>query len=383
VAEALDEAVALLAQLARAATTRALYPADHPQSRTASAELVSALERCLRRRGEDEITFLTVDQDVILDERPLRTKSMYLRPFAKLMGRLGVQRVTLARGLSASEAEVLASAFAGIASFDGIAHVAVGRVAVALGDDGAESGSGSGGSARGGRLDDGDYDSGKGAFAGLAGSGAGIAQLDQLVWRVVEAVASTSRSMLLLAPVRDFDEELFQHSLNTAMIAVALARALGIDGDPLHAIGFGALLHDVGKLALPRQIWSQEGALDGGSWEVARLHPELGAALLAGVDGVPPLAVLVAYEHHLRWDRQPSYPATSRQPGLASQITAVADSWDVMVEQASPGSTTRAAAIAAWSTRAGTYLDPFLVGQLVTWMRDDEPAAPLAPSSAR
>jgi response regulator RpfG family c-di-GMP phosphodiesterase len=127
-------------------------------------------------------------------------------------------------------------------------------------------------------------------------------------------------------------------------------------------------LHDVGKLSLPRRIWSQGGRLDGSEWEEARWHPELGAALLAGTEGIPPLAVLVAYEHHLRFDGKPSYPQTTRHPNLASQITAVADSWDVMVEQAPPGDEARREAIAAWRGRAGTFLDPFLVGQMLAVM---------------
>ena len=77
--------------------------------------------------------------------------------------------------------------------------------------------------------------------------------------------------------------------------------------------------------------------------------------MLCGAEGVPDLAVLVAYEHHLRWDNRPSYPLCERQPNLASQITAVADTWDAMASET--GETARLArAGAARLARAFGYL---------------------------
>ncbi|HVS02714.1 MAG TPA: HD domain-containing phosphohydrolase [Thermoanaerobaculia bacterium] len=359
----LSETLTLLTGLSRAVATRAMYPGDHPSVRTTVDGMIQGLEACLARRGDDAVTFLVIDGDVVLDEQRLASKSMYLRPFARTMERLGIQRLTLAHGLDAAEAQGLVDALAGISPVAGSDHVTVG--VVALGD-----GAGAGAGAARAALDEADLDRGAQAFRGLRGPGAAIEHLDHLVWRVVEAVAGSSRSLLLLAPAQELEPRLFLHSVNVAALAVALGRSLGIAGPALHAIGLGALLHDVGKLELPEELWSEEEHLDDERGHRAQLHPELGAALLAGIVEVPPLAVLVAYEHHLRWDGKPSYPRCTRLPGLASQITAVADTWDVLAGLSGDLVAARPQALDVWRRRAGTVLDPFLVGSFLQLMAE-------------
>src|SRR6185503_5987974 len=89
-----------------------------------------------------------------------------------------------------------------------------------------------------------------------------------------------------------------------------------------------------GETQLPSDL-PRDGAgrLTEAGWDLVKSHTELGAAMLAGMEGVPPIAVQVAYEHHLRWDGQPSFPerARGRYPSFASQLVAVADSYDTMV----------------------------------------------------
>ena len=368
---ALTETVDLVTRLSRALTGRAMYPEGHPSVQASVGELLASLEACLSKRGADEVTFLVIDRDLVVDDRPLRTKSMHLRPFVRLMTRTGIQRLSFARGMSREEANRFLTAVATGGEPESSDHVALGKVR--LGGDGQ-------GALAGwtGELSEEDLDRGQEAFGRLRSDRDGsIEELDRLVWRVLEGLASSSRSLLLLAPVKGFDQYLFLHSVNVAALAVGLARSLGIEGAMLHEIGMAALLHDIGKTALPADLWRRQGRLSEKEWQQAVLHPELGAAMLCGSDGVPPLAILVAYEHHLRWDGKPSYPASGRTPNLASQITAVADTWDALAggRVALPGGD-RTAALAVWRERSGTYLDPFLVGHFLLLLSEagEQPA---------
>jgi hypothetical protein len=358
----------LLVGLATAIHTRALYPRPHPMVSGTAAEALKALDAALRERGSDEITLLVVDQDLVVDEHPLRGAALYPRTVVRALARRGVQRLTLAGGLELEELVRLLDGLAGTGALTGSAHVVLGRLALA-----GEAGSGAKEAGvdgeRGDALSERQVDLAQEAYLRIGADPRGSVELlDRLVWELMEGLASSTRSLLLLGPLRDFDQRLFVHSINCSLLAMAQAGGLGIQGSPLHEIGLAALLHDVGKLGLPRALLHKVGRFNEREWEIVRLHPELGAAQLSGIPGVPALAVLVAYEHHLRWDAKPNYPplARGRQPSFASQITAIADTYDDFVAARGGGSQpAEQAARAVWRERAGTYLDPFLVGDFV------------------
>ncbi len=168
--------------------------------------------------------------------------------------------------------------------------------------------------------------------------------------------------------MKSLDQKLFVHAINVAMLVVAQARSLGITGQSLQSVGLAALLHDIGKLSLPAALLDRDEDLSDVEWEILKMHTVLGAAELCGLPEAPPLAVLVAYEHHMRWDGKPSYPVPSvpRRPNLASQLTAIADTYDVMVESRGfTGGVLGEVATRVWRDRSETFLDPFLVGNFV------------------
>ena len=116
-----------------------------------------------------------------------------------------------------------------------------------------------GGARAGGGLSESNVDQAEDLFLRFQGDRRGsIEQLDKVLWHFVEGLEQTSRTLLLLAPQHASDQRLGAHSLNVSLLALAQARALGIGGQTLHDIGLGALLHDIGKLSLPRApCWSE------------------------------------------------------------------------------------------------------------------------------
>lgn len=156
-----------------------------------------------------------------------------------------------------------------------------------------------------------------------------VAGLSEIVVSFIDLFAGYADPLLTLVPMRNMDEYTFTHSLNVCLLNLAQATALGIEGQLLHDIGLSAMLHDVGKLFIPKDVLNKPGKLDEKEWELIQKHPVYGAEYLLDNPGVPRMAVLNAYEHHLRFDLR-GYPKVKDewQQNLCSQITSISDIFD-------------------------------------------------------
>ena len=124
-------------------------------------------------------------------------------------------------------------------------------------------------------------------------------------------------------------EEERHHASEVAEWAVAIGRAIGMHRDSLERLELAALLHDVGKSEIPREILAKPGPLDAAEWRVVRRHPEEGARVLSHsyFDDVRHIVL----HHHERYDGT-GYPygLFGRSIPLESRIIAVADAWHAM-----------------------------------------------------
>ena len=125
------------------------------------------------------------------------------------------------------------------------------------------------------------------------------------------------------------------HCDRVAEWTAALARRMGIDGATLFWYRVGALLHDIGKLAIPGGVLNKAGRLTADEWALVKRHPSLGAEMLADVD-FPWEVRPIVESHHECWDGS-GYPhglAGSQIP-LAARIFSVADVFDALVTRRS------------------------------------------------
>jgi HD-GYP domain-containing protein (c-di-GMP phosphodiesterase class II) len=177
--------------------------------------------------------------------------------------------------------------------------------------------------------------------------------------------------------MRSVDERLHRHSITVSLWTLALARALGFPEGSLHDMALAGLLHDVGLLELPRELVFGRGPRSDAERALLRRHPRLGAVRLCRVPDVGAVPIVVAHEHHLRFDGQEGgYPALGRRPHLAARLVAVVDTWD-MFRSATAGYAPRqrhAWVLQALRSRAGTWLDPELVERFVELLGEAEAA---------
>jgi HD-GYP domain-containing protein (c-di-GMP phosphodiesterase class II) len=211
----------------------------------------------------------------------------------------------------------------------------------------------------------------------------GLVRLEQVVWSLMDALQRATREILPLAPLKTHDDYTFVHSVNVSLLTLAQARCFGIEGSRLHAIGLAAFLHDIGKLKIPLEVLNKPGKLEGEEWRIMMSHAQEGATHLCGVGAVHPLAILVAYEHHMRYDGQPNYPVprVNRRPTLASQLTSISDVYDaICTTRPYAKARSREFALNVLTERIGTFHSPALVANFVRMARVDTP--PAAPGDA-
>ena len=124
-----------------------------------------------------------------------------------------------------------------------------------------------------------------------------------------------------------------RHQKRVAQLGVALAEEMGFTSDRVAGLEIAALLHDIGKVAIPSYIFNKTGILNIIESKIIKIHPELGYDLLKDVEFSWPVAQAVL-QHHERWDGS-GYPSGFSENDIIveARIIAVADVVEAMLSQ--------------------------------------------------
>ena len=159
-------------------------------------------------------------------------------------------------------------------------------------------------------------------------------QAKRAIQNIADLLLKDPATVLGLTTLRSHDEYTQNHSVNVALLSMALANRVGYSKVELADLGLAALFHDIGKCAVPLEVLNKPGEFTPQEWAVMRTHPSQGVlALLAtrGLMRVPARMAAASFEHHLTIDGG-GYPAL-RFPWkqtLSSRVIAVADCYDAM-----------------------------------------------------
>jgi putative nucleotidyltransferase with HDIG domain len=195
------------------------------------------------------------------------------------------------------------------------------------------------------------------------------ARLDQLV-ELNNAYRGTA---LVLGDVVEADDRYTgAHSRGVVALAIAVGDALGLNRAQRRNLEFGALLHDVGKVAIPKDIINKPGKLDPAEWTIVKTHTVEGQRMLDRVGGFMREVGVIVRSHHERWDGS-GYPDGLAGDGipLEARIVACCDAWNAMTttrsyRDAMPISD----AVAEMRRSAGTQFDPRVVDALLERVLD-------------
>jgi putative nucleotidyltransferase with HDIG domain len=165
--------------------------------------------------------------------------------------------------------------------------------------------------------------------------------------------------------------EIKDHSRRVTELSVGLAKSLGLGEPDLSHIRRGAMLHDIGKMAIPDRIMLKENKLDDEEWAFMRRHPILGFEMISEIDYLRP-AIDILLCHHEKWNGE-GYPfgLAREQIPLYARIFAVADVWDAMVsERVYHNGHSIEHAAGYLRAEAGEHFDPVIVESFLRMVED-------------
>jgi len=162
------------------------------------------------------------------------------------------------------------------------------------------------------------------------------------------------------------DQTSQSHIRRVQLYAAALARALGMSENEIQGVKTAALLHDIGKLAVPEHILSKPGPLTPEEFQKIRAHPKVGADIISAVPFPYPVSPLIL-SHHERWDGK-GYPSGLKGEDipLGARILSVVDYFDaLMAERPYHKAMGFDAAVGLLQQEAGKGLDPRVVDKFI------------------
>jgi len=184
-------------------------------------------------------------------------------------------------------------------------------------------------------------------------------RMRQVLLRMEDAHAIV---VALVNAVEAKDVDLKDHCRNLAFRAARLGAYVGLREQELEEVAFGALLHDIGKIAIPERILHKPGPLTDEEFAEMRLHPEIGERIIGPLRMAGAFSPIIRH-HHERWDGR-GYP--DRRAGeaipLGARIVAIADAYDAIVRgRVYRAARTHEEAVDELRRHAGTQFDPGLV----------------------
>jgi diguanylate cyclase (GGDEF)-like protein/putative nucleotidyltransferase with HDIG domain len=167
------------------------------------------------------------------------------------------------------------------------------------------------------------------------------------------------------------DQTTQRHIRRVQVYAAGLAGALGMNESDIQGVKTAALLHDIGKLAVPEHILSKPGPLTQEEFQKIRVHPQVGAEIISAVPFPYPVAPLIL-SHHERWDGK-GYPRGLKgdEIPLGARILSVVDHFDAMTsDRPYHKAMSNEAAIALLNQEKGKALDPTVLEMFIRMLPD-------------
>ena len=152
-----------------------------------------------------------------------------------------------------------------------------------------------------------------------------------VVSSLIDIMKEDRFALLGLAALQSYDEETCHHSVNVSILSLLMGSHLQLDRSLMTTLGLAALMHDIGKMRVPLEILTKPGKLTPEEVQHVRRHTFYGAHQLLDLPGPLRLAMIVAFEHHVNYDRS-GYPEISVKdvPNLLTRIVQIADFYDAI-----------------------------------------------------
>jgi len=154
---------------------------------------------------------------------------------------------------------------------------------------------------------------------------------DNLSDSIIEEIHNKIDMIQCVNQLRISDEYTYSHCVNTAVLCSVFAKEFSFKEKPLKEITLGAMLHDLGKMRIPKVILYKPDKLSKEEMEIVKKHPELGYKMIKQMD-VPEAVAEMAYNHHEKINGS-GYPRklTESQISIYDQIISIIDVYDALI----------------------------------------------------
>lgn len=162
-----------------------------------------------------------------------------------------------------------------------------------------------------------------------------VRRVDRVMPHMVDMIVQGKEALASMISMMSYDYYTFTHSINVSTFTVALANEAGITNrQELYDLATGALLHDIGKSEIPKEILNNTGSLSADEMEVMRSHVVMGERILQDKGGMSSTRMLPVSLHHEKLNGR-GYPRAliSKEIHLHGRITAICDCFDAMTTQ--------------------------------------------------
>ncbi|HLC17902.1 MAG TPA: HD-GYP domain-containing protein [Thermodesulfobacteriota bacterium] len=312
----------ILKSVNAALKSRKLYPPGHPAISTPVKKSFELISSSLRTK--ESIVIGLVEEALVFEESPVADSERLYPEIREFMAGNNVETMVFARGLVESELvglfELLASGNPGGLAKElkskGISHIKLSTISkgkrnvLEVYNDAVEVVKGAMDEVRLGKIPRAEA-------------------VHNVVDEIADSVLSDPNAMAGLTMIKNYDNYLFNHSVNVSITSVSLARAMNLAEEDVHAVGVAAILHDIGKTGVSEKIIRKPGGLSSDEWEKIKEHPLLGSDIIKRMEGVLGLVERLVYEHHIKYDHS-GYPATRENTHPYSQILTICDAYDAL-----------------------------------------------------
>jgi len=148
---------------------------------------------------------------------------------------------------------------------------------------------------------------------------------------IIDEISTDKNAMINIVDLKVFDDYTYYHCVSVAALSVMVGVAAGMNRNGLYKLGMGALLHDLGKLFIPKEILNKVGPLTYDEYEYMKKHSQFGSDYLKRQNTLPLESIIAVLTHHERYDGK-GYPLglPNNKQTLEGKIIAICDNYDAM-----------------------------------------------------
>ena len=151
---------------------------------------------------------------------------------------------------------------------------------------------------------------------------------------IIDELVANKNMMVNMIDLKCFDNYTYLHSVNVAVLSIVIGLALGLERDILSRLGLSAILHDIGKIFINKQIVNKPAALSAEEFEEMKKHSQLGYDYAKEKFRLPPASYTGIIDHHEKFNGS-GYPngKSGRQISMFGRIITLADVYDALCSE--------------------------------------------------